>query len=159
MNWINIPALIIVVLMLLPNVIYAIKLKSFENKCKNKAMNILEQVGRYSSMFFMVFNIGLYEVGFRSNIAFVIWLFLTILFLLLYWLFWFIFFKSPRTALPIILAILPSAIFITSGFILRHWLLIISGILFSIGHIYVTYQNNHADQNESCKFKQRNDNR
>ena len=142
MNWINIFGLSIVVLMLLPNVIYAINIKSFENKCKNKTMNMFEQIGRYGSMFFMVFNIGIYEVGFQSNIAFVIWLSLTILFLLLYWLFWFIFFKSTRATLPIILAILPSAIFITSGFILRHWLLIISGILFSIGHIYVTYQNN-----------------
>ncbi len=147
MNWINIFGLCTVVLMLLPNFIYAIKIKSFENKCKNKTMNILEQLGRYGSMFFMVFNIGLYEFGFRSNVAFVIWLFLTILLLILYWLFWFIFFKSPRTTLPIMLAILPSAIFIISGVILRHWLLIISGILFSIGHIYVTYQNNHAAHN------------
>jgi hypothetical protein len=110
-------------------------------------MNIIEQVGRYGSMFFMVFNIGLYEISFRSNAAYVTWIFLTVLFLLLYWLFWFIFFKSPRTTLPIMLAVLPSAIFISSGAILRHWLLIISGILFSIGHIYVTYQNNQADHN------------
>jgi hypothetical protein len=148
MNWINIFGLSIVILMLLPNIIYAIKLKTFENKCKNKMMNRMEQIGRYASMFFMVFKIGLYEFGFRSNVEFVIWLFVTTLLLLLYWLFWYIFFGSPRNTLPMILAILPSAVFITYGLFLRHWLLIISGILFSIGHIYVTYQNNQVAQNK-----------
>jgi hypothetical protein len=148
MNWINIFGLIIVILMLLPNIIYAIKLKTFENKCKNKTMNRMEQIGRYGSMFFMIFNIGLYEFGFQSNVKFVIWLFVIVLLLLLYWLFWYIFFSSPRNTLPMILAILPSAVFITSGLFLRHWLLIISGILFSIGHIYVTYQNNQVAQNK-----------
>ncbi|MDF2905438.1 MAG: hypothetical protein K0R34_759 [Herbinix sp.] len=147
MNWINIFGLSVVILMLLPNLIYAIKTKTFENKCKNKAMNLLEQIGRYGSMFFMVFNIGLYEFGFRSNAEFVIWLIVTILLLLLYWLFWFIFFRSPHNTLPMLLAILPSAIFIITGLFLQHWLLLISGILFSIGHIYVTYQNNQANHN------------
>ncbi len=145
MNWINIFGICVIVVMLIPNIIFARRVKSFENKCNNKVMNILEQIGRYGSMFFMVFNIGLYEFGFRSNEEFAIWLIATILLLLLYWSFWFVFFKSSRTRLPMILAILPSAIFISSGLFLRHWLLFISGTLFSIGHIYVTYQNNHAD--------------
>jgi hypothetical protein len=147
MNWINIFGFIVVILMLLPNLIYAIKNKSLENKCKNKTMNIIEQLGRYGSMFFMVFNIGLYEIGFRSNAVYMIWIFVTILLLLIYWLSWFIFFKSSQTTLPMLLAILPSAIFTISGLLLSHWLLIISGILFSIGHIYVTYQNNLTDHN------------
>lgn len=151
MNWINIFGLGIVLLMLLPNVMYAIKMKSFENKCKNRTMNIIEQIGRYGSMFFMVFNIGLYEIGFRSDEAFVIWLIVTVLLLVLYWLYWYLFFQSPQASLPIILAILPSAIFITSGFFLLHWLLMISGTLFTIGHIYVTYSNNRAYLNKKAK--------
>ena len=145
MNWINLFGLGIVILMLLPNVLYAIRIKTFENKCRNKVMNMFEQVGRYGSLFFMVFNIGFYEYGFRSNEAYVIWLFVMIILLSIYWFFWYLFFKKPHTNLPIILAILPSAIFIFSGCLLCHWLLIISGILFSIGHIYVTYSNNHAN--------------
>lgn len=147
MNWINTYGLGIVILILLPNIIYAFKIKTFENKCKNRLMNLLEQVGRYGSMFFMTFNIGLYEFGFRSDEAFVIWLIITILLLFLYWLFWYLFFRSPQETLPILLAIIPVVIFIISGIFLRHWLLIISGILFGIGHIYVTNSNNHAYHN------------
>ncbi len=147
MNHISIFRLCIVILMLLPNIMYAVKIKSFQNKYSNKVMNTLEQVGRYGSMFFMVFNIGLYEFGFRSLKAFKIWVFLTALLLLMYWINWYRFFRSPRTALPILLAILPGAIFIISGLFLIHWLLILCGILFGISHIYVTYENNRAIHN------------
>ena len=65
-SWLNIWGLIIVALLLIPNIIYAVKQKNRENKCTNKCMNILEQIGRYGSMFLMVFNIGLAEFGFSS---------------------------------------------------------------------------------------------
>ena len=39
----------------------AVKEKNQENKCTNKLMNLVEQIGRYGSMFLMVFNIGLAE--------------------------------------------------------------------------------------------------
>ena len=48
---INIFGLIIVLLILVPNIIYAIRVKDQENKCQNKIMNILEQIGRYGCMF------------------------------------------------------------------------------------------------------------
>lgn len=63
-SWLNIFGLILVVLLLVPNIIYAVKEKNQENKCTNKLMNLVEQIGRYASMFLMVFNIGLAEVGF-----------------------------------------------------------------------------------------------
>lgn len=52
MNWINIFGLILVLLILIPNVIYACKNKKAQNHCTHRLMNILEQTGRYSSMFF-----------------------------------------------------------------------------------------------------------
>ncbi len=58
-NWLNVFGLVIVVLLLIPNIIYAIKFKNQQNKCTNKAMNIIEQIGRYGCMFLMVFNIGI----------------------------------------------------------------------------------------------------
>ena len=58
-DWINLFGLFLVVLLLIPNVIYAFKFREQENKCKNKGINILEQTGRYASMFLMVFNICL----------------------------------------------------------------------------------------------------
>lgn len=141
MDWINIFGLIIVVLLLLPNMIYYSKNKSVDNKCKNKAMNFFEQVGRYGSMFLMVFNIGILEFGFRSKTVFNMWLICIILLISIYWGVWFLYFKKIRILYSMILAIIPSVIFVSQGIILRHWLLLIFGIIFSVSHIYVTYQN------------------
>ena len=46
-EWLNIFGLILVVLLLIPNIVYAVKNKDSENLCKNRFMNILEQIGRY----------------------------------------------------------------------------------------------------------------
>ncbi len=147
MNWINSFGLVIVILIILPNVIFAMKKKVTENKCRNKFMNSLEQIGRYGCLFFMVVPIGLFKFGFSSKYEFIIWLLTNILLLLLYWLFWFRHMRTPKDTLPMILAIIPSAIFIIDGLLLRHWLLMISGILFSIGHIYITYNSNRSSLN------------
>ncbi len=142
MNWINVLGLIIVLFMLIPNIVYAYKNKNTVNLCDHKIMNIIEQIGRYSSMFLMVFNIGILEFGFASNELFVLWIIGIVVLLFLYWLFWYFYFKSPRLFFALMLAIIPSCIFIFTGLSMRHWLLVIVGILFSVGHIYVTYQNN-----------------
>ena len=53
MSWFNYIGLIIIILLLVPNIIYAIKIKE-ELKYQNKVLDILENIGRYGSMFFMV---------------------------------------------------------------------------------------------------------
>ena len=53
-NWINIFGFIVIILMLLPNLIYAFYYRGQENKVVNKGMNLMEQIGRYASMFLMV---------------------------------------------------------------------------------------------------------
>lgn len=87
-NWINIFGLSIIALLLIPNIIYAIKHKGGKNLCENRWMNVLEQIGRYGSMLFMVV-----------------------------------------------------CLFLLSGITLGYVPLIVSAILFAIGHIYVTYRN------------------
>jgi hypothetical protein len=46
-GWINLFSACIVVLMLIPNIIYALSHKDEKNLCTNKLMNVLEQGGRY----------------------------------------------------------------------------------------------------------------
>ena len=70
MNWLNTFGLVLVILLLIPNIIYAVRVKNQKNKCTNKFMNILEQIGRYGCMFLMIFNIGIVESGFPSINAF-----------------------------------------------------------------------------------------
>ena len=93
-SWLNIFGLILVVLLLVPNIIYAVKEKNQENKCTNKLMNLVEQIGRYASMFLMVFNIGLAEVGFSSVGAFIVYMLGNILLMISYWTIWVLYFKK-----------------------------------------------------------------
>lgn len=145
MEWVNLFGLGIVVLMLIPNLIYACKHKQAETERLHPAMNLLEQVGRYGSMFLMVFNIGVLEFGFKSKLAFTVWL-LSIAFLLMaYWLLWFFYFQNPNNILALSLAVIPSTIFILSGLLLWHWLLVLFGFVFSLGHIFITVQNNRTE--------------
>lgn len=44
-NWINVFGVVIVVLLLIPNLVYAWKFRGQKNHCTNKGMNILEQLG------------------------------------------------------------------------------------------------------------------
>ncbi len=55
MNWFNYFGLIIVIIIMLPNIVFAIKHKEgFENVYKNKIAEICEQIGRYACMCFMI---------------------------------------------------------------------------------------------------------
>ncbi|MBQ5851705.1 MAG: hypothetical protein IIW54_12975 [Lachnospiraceae bacterium] len=140
-SWLNIWGLIIVVLLLVPNIIYAVKEKNQENKCSNKYMNILEQIGRYGSMFLMVFNIGLAEFGFSSVKAFIVYMFGNILLMISYWFIWVLYFKKKTYWKQIALALIPTGIFLLSGITMLHFLLIIFAVIFGIGHLYVTNKN------------------
>ncbi len=146
MNWINLFGLIIVILILLPNLIYFYRNRSIENSYKNKLMNILEQIGRYGSMFLLVVNIGFNEFAFQSGEEFTLCLIITSILIVLYWILWFIYFKRTSLLTSMMLAIIPSILFISQGIFLRYLLLIITSILFSIAHCYITYQNstNHS---------------
>lgn len=140
-SWLNIWGLIIIVLLLVPNIIYAVKEKNQENKCSNKYMNILEQIGRYGSMFLMVFNIGLAEFGFSSVGAFIVYMFGNILLMISYWFIWVLYFKKKTYWKQIALALIPTGIFLLSGITMLHFLLIIFAVIFGIGHLYVTNKN------------------
>lgn len=141
LRWINIFGLFIVIVMLLPNAIYAVKFRGMKNKCKNKAMIIIEHIGRYASMFLIIFIIGLNKFEFPSPEAFIIYFVGNIILLIAYLIIWILYFKKMTLWKSIALAIIPTAIFLLSGITLRHDLLVISAIFFGIGHVYVTYQN------------------
>lgn len=140
-SWLNIFGLIIVVLLLVPNIIYALIEKNQENKCTNKFMNVLEQIGRYGCMFLMIFNIGILEFGFSSIVAFLVYQLGSILLMIAYWLIWLLYFKKKSYWKQIALALIPTGIFLLSGIAMLHCLLIIFAVAFGIGHIYVTNKN------------------
>jgi len=127
--------------MLIPNIIYAIKNKDEKNLCTNKLMNIIEQVGRYACIVLMWLPLLVWEFGFKSVSDMLTYVLVNCALILSYWLVFAKYFKQKTETTALTLAMIPSMIFILSGVILRHWLLLAFGVLFAIGHIYVTYQN------------------
>ena len=139
LNWINFFGLVIVVLMLIPNILYAIKFKGQEIKCKCcRSMYILEQVGRYGSMFLMAFNIGIAEFGFASYTHFSIYAIANIILLVAYWFVYALYFYRQGNWKRIALAIIPSCIFLIDGLLLRHYLLVCFAIIFALSHLCIT---------------------
>lgn len=144
-NWINLFGALIIALLLIPNIIYAVRHKGGKDLCENRFMHILEQVGRYGSMLFMVVCLKNGGYGFSSVASFLGYAFGNILLLLSYWVVWGVYFHAARTEAAgrgrMALAVLPSCLFLLNGITLEYIPLIISAILFAVGHIYVTYAN------------------
>lgn len=141
-GWINLFGAVIVVIMLIPNVIFAVKEKGTENKCKDVFMNCVEQIGRYACIILMWLPLLVWKFGFHSVAEMMLYLICNGILLLAYLICWAIYLKRPSGSLAMCLAILPTAIFLISGLLLRHWLLFFAAVLFGSGHIYVTKQNN-----------------
>ena len=58
MDWFNIFGLIFIAIIMIPNIIYAMKCKEgFVNKWSNKIVELLEQIGRFGCFGFMIINI------------------------------------------------------------------------------------------------------
>lgn len=140
-GWINIFGAVIVGIMLLPNILFALKNKNIENKCKNVFMIGMEQFGRYACIILMWLPLMVGKFSFQSVTEMLIYLFFNSVLLLAYLITWALHVKKPTGRRALVLAILPAVIFLISGVLLRHWLLFLTAILFGSGHIYVTKKN------------------
>jgi len=138
----NIYGLIIMAIVMIPNIIFAIKEKNFESKYHNKVVEIVEQIGRFGSMGLMIFNIPLLEFGYWFNNGKIVYMALTGGLAVLYCFVWFLYFRKSTMEKAMSLAIIPTIIFLFSGIVQGKVLLIITAILFGIGHIIITYNNN-----------------
>ncbi len=142
MSWFNYYGLIAVAIILIPNIICAVVDKStFENKYSNKALITLEQIGRYGCMSFMVFNIPYTYFNFWFTHALIVYLTINGVLLVLYILGWIVFRKGRNTVKMLWLSIIPTTLFLFSGVMLLSVPLIISAVIFGIGHITVSYLN------------------
>ena len=147
-GWINLWGGIIVLLMLVPNVVYAVKNKGEKNRCANRFMNVIEQIGRYACIVLMWFPLLVWEFGFDSDWKMLVYLAGNGALLAAYWILFAVYFKKKAVWLSVALAVLPACIFLLSGLLLRHWLLAGFALLFAVGHIYVTYVNARQNQKE-----------
>ena len=140
-GWINVFGAIIVVLMLVPNVVYALKNRGEENRCTNRWMNLLEQIGRYGCIAFMWFPLLVGKFSFRSVPEMTLYLGGNGALLAVYWFAYARYLRERTRRRALTLAVVPACIFLMSGLLLRHWLLVVFALFFAVGHIYVTTQN------------------
>lgn len=142
MGWFNIFGFIFICIIMIPNVIFAIKCKDgFENKWNNKFVETIEQIGRFCCFGFMIINIPRTYFGWWSDEAFAIYLIINIILVILYCLIWIICFKKNSVFKALALSIIPSIIFLFSGIMSRSILLIVSSIIFAPSHIMISYYN------------------
>ena len=73
-GWINVFGAVIVILMMIPNIIYAIRNKDEKNKCTNWFMNVIEQVGRYACIILMWMSLLVWKFGFSSVCEMILYL-------------------------------------------------------------------------------------
>ena len=142
MEWINIYGLMIMLAIMVPNMIFAAKNKDgFQNLWSNKAVELLEQIGRFGCFGFMVLTIPGCGFGFLSDEAFAGYLVIDVVLTAIYCLVWIICFKKNSIFRALALSILPSCIFIASGVLSCYWPLIISSVIFAPCHIAISYKN------------------
>lgn len=156
--------LIFLVLFFLPNLVHYIRRPGERTGTGNKAMKILEWLGGAGSLIFSVFWFAARKWGFYSITEFLAYWLGSMVLILLNWILWAVYFFKTRlhrvaakgdaasvfvvgkkqvrsmVGLKVIIAVMPVLLFLLHGITQRYMLLLVSGILFTVGHIYVTYE-------------------
>ncbi len=142
MNWFNYYGLAVIVIIMIPNIIFAIKCKDgFENLYKNKAVEISEQIGRYGCFVLMIFNIPYTYFNFWFDNALWVYIGVNCALCIAYIVFWIVCGKSDSMTKALSLSIIPSLIFIFSGIVLANIPLLIFAVIFAINHVLLSYKN------------------
>ncbi len=142
MGWFNYYGLAIIAVIMIPNIIFSIKCKDgFENLYNNKAVETMEQIGRFGCIALMIFNIPYTYFNFWFKYA--LWIYLSINggLCVAYIVFWVVCGKSDGILKALSLSITPSVIFVFSGIALANIPLIIFAVIFAINHILLSYKN------------------
>lgn len=141
--------LIFMILIMIPNIIFAVKCKYDFVKLPEtkfwKILQIFEQIGRYGSFACMIFNIPGTCFGFSSDTSFAIYLIANFVLVFAYCLIWIFCFKKNNLVntlfFAILLSVLPSIMFLLSGILIQSVLLIISALIFAPCHISISVKN------------------
>lgn len=142
MDWFNYYGLIIMAIIMIPNIIFAVKHKnSLANTYRNKAVEIMEQIGRYGCFALMIFNIPYAYFDFWFENALIVYLSVNGFLCLAYILLWIVCWNRNDKFKALSLSIIPSCIFLFSGIVLAYIPLIVFAILFAINHIIISCKN------------------
>lgn len=142
MRWFNLYGLVYIAVIMIPNIIFAVKCKDgFENKRCSKLLETVEQIGRFGCFGLMIFNIPGTCFGFRTDSALTAYLIVDTALVAAYCIIWAICFRKSSVFRALALSILPSALFLFSGIMSRSILLTAAALLFAPCHILISYRN------------------
>lgn len=142
MEWLNVFGLVMVAVIMIPNILFAMKCKDgFVNKWNNKSVETVEQIGRFGCFGFMIINIPGTWFGWWSDEAFAVYLVVDAVLVTLYCVIWAVCFRKSSVFRALVLSIIPSVLFLFSGIMSRSILLTIAAVLFAPSHILISCQN------------------
>ena len=142
MEWFNPFGLVFITIIMIPNIVFAFRRKdAFANNYRNKATEIVEQIGRFGCFGFMIFSIPGTWFGWASNEDFALYLILDALLVTLYCVLWIVCWKKNGMFKALALSVIPSVVFLISGIMSRSVLLTVAALLFAPAHIFISYQN------------------
>ena len=142
MEWLNVFGLVMVAVIMIPNILFAMKCKDgFVNKWNNKSVETVEQIGRFGCFGFMIINIPGTWFGWWSDEAFAVYLVVDAVLVTLYCVIWAVCFRKSSVFRALALSIIPSVLFLFSGIMSRSILLTIAAVLFAPSHILISNQN------------------
>ena len=149
MEWFNPFGLVFITIIMIPNVVFAIRCKDgFANSYRSKTVELVEQIGRSGCFGFMIFNVPGTWFGWWSDEVFAVYLIVNALLIVLYCVLWIVCWKKNVVFKALALSIIPSVVFLFSGIMSRSILLILAALLFAPAHIFISYQNAKGENND-----------
>ncbi len=134
--------LIIMAIIMIPNIIYAVKQKdNMALESHNKIIIIAEQVGRYGCFVLMIFNIPYTYFNFWFANSLAVYLSVNGALCLTYLIFWIVCWNRNGKLKALTLSIIPSIIFLFDGIVLANIPLIVCAVIFAVSHIYISCKN------------------
>ena len=142
MPWFHPFGALFVVLLLVPNIVFALTRKEgFSNRFQNRLLELLEQIGRFGCFLFMILCppglcAGWWFSGAKAA-CLIVGGALTALYLLGRIVFW----KEDSLRKSLALSVLPSLLFLESGLLTRSLPLLLAAALFAPCHILISCRN------------------
>lgn len=138
----NVTGFIFVVVLMIPNILYAVRTRGGEcGRYKNKAVETGEQIGRFGCLAFMVIQLPAACMGYLFPAGKTVYLIAGIVLLCAYCVGWLIFWRENSVRKALVLSVLPTVLFFESGLLTLNIPLIILAVIFGVCHITISYKN------------------
>lgn len=155
MDWFNYYGLAIMAVIMIPNIIYAVKHKNQAAFYDNKAAIIFEQIGRYCCFAFMIFNIPYTYTGFWFSFGKIFYITINAVLLFGYCISWSVLWNKNGIVKALLLSIIPSSVFIISSILIASILLFVFAVIFAVTHILISIKNAKMENTDEPKIKKK----